>query len=53
MEVQYKSRNGRLLFKIEGAGPKELFKGIAVRCRRSSRLMMPVGAANRLTLCSG
>ena len=29
VEVQYKSRNGRLLFKIEGSGPKELFKGIA------------------------
>lgn len=29
MEAQYKTRNGRLVFKIEGSGTKELLKGVA------------------------
>ena len=29
MEVQYRTKNGRFFFKIEGATHKELFKGIS------------------------
>ena len=41
MEIQYKSRSGRLLIKIEGANQKEAFKSLAakngMRDKRTSR----------------